>query len=199
MSLADGPGLQHVGGLREKYLCAARFDRGFDFPGARSRTQVRRDLQDQRRFLESRQVHRSIHLHRGQILSFVLLPSRVLEFAYQTADFRYDGGVAEVDWFDHHFYVINAKAGGDDQPALYQFRQIVRKPLVDRFRLKTHWATQKMPVYALVRQQERPEDQTIRGCSRLGKGDHTRSTGNDRRHAQLAAGCNCRSTGGWSI
>jgi len=71
----------------------------------------------------------------------------LISWAYQAEDIRLEG---LPEWFSYQYYVITAKSEGAEPLSADQFRQMLRKLLTDRFRLKVHPETLETAVYALV-------------------------------------------------
>ncbi len=69
--------------------------------------------------------------------------------AYDVKRYRIEG---LPGWGDsgHDVYDIAAKSPGDAAPTIDQIRRMLQSLLADRFRLKLHYATKELPVYALV-------------------------------------------------
>jgi uncharacterized protein (TIGR03435 family) len=50
----------------------------------------------------------------------------------------------------YDYYDIEAKAEGDGSPTRDEFREMLKKLLADRFKLKIHWEMRELPVYELT-------------------------------------------------
>jgi uncharacterized protein (TIGR03435 family) len=68
----------------------------------------------------------------------------LVEWAYDMEDFRISGG---PPWVKSSRFDIVAESEG--APSMTQFRVMLQPPLADRFGLKIHRGTKKMPVYEL--------------------------------------------------
>jgi uncharacterized protein (TIGR03435 family) len=69
----------------------------------------------------------------------------LIRWAYELFDFELVGG---PDWLDVKRWQISAKSPAP--VSLLEKRQLVRRMLEDRFRLKTHTETRELPIYNLV-------------------------------------------------
>ena len=76
----------------------------------------------------------------------------VIRLAYQVPDFQMSGGPL---WINSERYDIEAKVDSSAaeqlrQPDQDQHRQMLQSLLQDRFKLKVHWETKELPIYALT-------------------------------------------------
>jgi bla regulator protein BlaR1 len=76
----------------------------------------------------------------------------VIRLAYQVPDFQMSGG---PPWINSERYDIEAKVDSSAAEQLRQLdqdqhRQMLQSLLQDRFKLKVHWETKELPVYALA-------------------------------------------------
>ncbi len=65
--------------------------------------------------------------------------------------------VLNADQLDHTFYDVDAKAENSRTPTVAEFRVMLQGLLEDRFKLKVHWETRNMRVYALVTGKDAPK------------------------------------------
>ena len=76
----------------------------------------------------------------------------LISTAYNVREAQIFGGPA---WIDSDRYDVEAKVEGSDVASLNRLNAterfaMLQQVLTDRFRLKTHWETRELPVYALV-------------------------------------------------
>jgi uncharacterized protein (TIGR03435 family) len=67
--------------------------------------------------------------------------------AYDLLSFQLAGGPV---WLDTEMYDIVATTGSSEKISTDQYRVLLQSLLADRFKLKIHWETRQMAIYALV-------------------------------------------------
>jgi uncharacterized protein (TIGR03435 family) len=74
-------------------------------------------------------------------------PSDIVNFAFGVQQRQVAGA---PDWFTSERYDISAVPDGEGEPNFKQWQLMVKKLMVDRFRLKFHYEKRELPVYALT-------------------------------------------------
>jgi uncharacterized protein (TIGR03435 family) len=74
---------------------------------------------------------------------------RLIMYAYNLRGYQVSGAPLHLALGEARYDIV-AKAEGDAAPTKDEFRRMLQLLLADRFKLKVHRETRKMPVYALV-------------------------------------------------